>query len=208
MITTTRDGGLWTLTLARAAKANALTENMLEALIAGVDEARAAGAQALILTGEGAVFSAGADLDAARAGLAQSPLWEALSGAISDLPALTIAALNGTVAGGAMGMVLACDIRIAVPQARAFYPVMRLGFLPQPSDPPRLVALIGSARAAMILMGGAKVPADEALAWGLFDRVVAPDDLLPTAHALAADALAAAPAHLAAIKAMIPRRLP
>ena len=121
-------------------------------------------AQALILTGTGKVFSAGADLDAARAGLATYPVWEELSGAIADLPCLTIAALNGTLAGGAFGMALACDLRIAVPEARFFYPVMKLGFLPQPSDPGRLVALVGPARAKLILMAGAKLGADEALA--------------------------------------------
>ena len=69
-------------------------------------------------------------------------MWERLSGAIASLPCLTIAALNGTLAGGAMGMVLACDLRIAVPGAKFFYPVMKLGFLPQPSDPKRLAALV------------------------------------------------------------------
>lgn len=205
MIEVARDGGLWTLTLARPEKANALTEPMLEALVVAVAEARAAGVQALVLTGQGTVFSAGADLEAARAGLATSPLWEVLSNALASLPALTIAALNGTVAGGAMGMVLACDIRLAVPHARAFYPVMRLGFLPQPSDPARLAVLIGPARAALILMAGARLTAEEALAFGLFDRIMPEAEVLSAAQALAADALAASPAHLAAIKTMIPR---
>ena len=102
-------------------------------------------ARALILTGRGRVFSAGADLGAARAGLATSPLWEELSAAIADLPCMTVAALNGTLAGGAFGMALACDLRIAVPEAKFFYPVMKLGFLPQPSDPGRLAALVGPA---------------------------------------------------------------
>ena len=52
-------------------------------------------------------------------------------------------------------MALACDLRIAVPTAKFFYPVMSLGFLPQPSDPGRLVALVGPARARLILMAGA-----------------------------------------------------
>ena len=151
----------------------------------------------------GKVFSAGADLEAARAGLATSPLWERLSGQIAALPCLTIAALNGTLAGGAMGMALACDLRLAVPETKIFYPVMKLGFLPQPSDVPRLVALVGQARAAMILMAGARIAADEALAWGLLDRIAAPGALLSLAHDLAADTLAASPAHATAIKAMI-----
>jgi enoyl-CoA hydratase/carnithine racemase len=169
-----------------------------------VEEATATQARALILTGEGRVFSAGADLDEARAGLATDPVWETLSARIAAFPGLTIAALNGTLAGGAMGMALACDLRLAVPEATFFYPVMRLGFLPQPSDPARLAALIGPARAKLILMAGARATAPEALAWGLIDRILPAEALLPGAAALAADALAATPAHVAAIRRLIP----
>src|SRR5690606_13160593 len=157
------DGLLRVLRLNRPDKANALTADMLEALALAVDGAGKA--RALILTGEGRVFSAGADLEAAAAGLATSPLWERLSAAIAAFPGLTVAALNGTLAGGACGMALACDLRLAVPGAKVFYPVMRLGYLPQASDPARLKALIGPARAKMILMAGAKIDADEALSW-------------------------------------------
>lgn len=195
--------GFFTIALNRPDKANALTPGMIEQLIAAVCAAVDGGARAIVLTGRGRVFSAGADLEAARAGLATSPLWEELSGAIAEAPALTIAALNGTAAGGALGMVLACDLRIAVPEARIFYPVMKLGFLPQPSDPARLVALAGPARAAMILMAGQKIGAETALGWGLLDRIVPPDALIETAGELAADALAATPAHVAGIKRMI-----
>jgi enoyl-CoA hydratase/carnithine racemase len=197
-------GPLWVLTLRRPEKANSLTRTMLETLERTMRRASAEGARAILLTGEGKVFSAGADLDEARAGLATAPVWEELSSAIAAFPGLTIAALNGTLAGGAMGMVLACDIRLAVPTAKFFYPVMKLGFLPQPSDPARLAALIGPARAKMILMGGAKIEAEEALAWGLIDRIVAPEALTETALALAADTLAASPAHAAAIKRLVP----
>ncbi|WP_425051307.1 enoyl-CoA hydratase/isomerase family protein [Psychromarinibacter sp. S121] len=202
MIRLDRDGGLWTVTLDRPDKANALTGAMLGDL-AGIASDAAGKAQALILTGTGKVFSAGADLDAARAGLATDPVWEQVSGAIAALPCLTIAALNGTLAGGAFGMALACDLRIAVPSAKFFYPVMKLGFLPQPSDPVRLAALIGPARAKMILMAGQKITADTALAYGLVEELAEPDALLPRARELATDALAATPAHAAAIKGMI-----
>ncbi|WP_101067261.1 enoyl-CoA hydratase/isomerase family protein [Roseovarius salinarum] len=200
MIGLEKDGGLWTVTLDRADKANALTEDMLARLCDIAETAQ--DARALILTGAGKVFSAGADLEAARAGLATSPSWERLSSAIAQLPGLTIAALNGTVAGGAMGMVLACDLRLAVPSAKAFYPVMKLGFLPQPSDPGRLAALVGPARAKMILMAGQKIDAETALSWGLFDRIVPADTLAAEARALAADTLGADPGIAAGIKAM------
>ncbi|MBE0552681.1 MAG: enoyl-CoA hydratase/isomerase family protein [Rhodobacteraceae bacterium] len=196
-------GALWVLTLRRPEKANSLTRTMLEGLDRAVRRATAEGARAIVLTGEGKVFSAGADLDEARAGLATAAVWEDLSSAIAAFPGLSIAALNGTLAGGAMGMALACDIRLAVPGAKFFYPVMKLGFLPQPSDPARLAALIGPARAKMILMGGAKAEAAEALSWGLIDRIVPPEELMPAALALAADCIAATPEHVAAIRRMI-----
>jgi enoyl-CoA hydratase len=200
MIELDKDGGLWIVTINRPDKANSLTAAMLEELCE-ISEAATA-ARVLILTGKGKVFSAGADLEAARAGLATSPLWERLSSAIAALPGLTIAALNGTLAGGAMGMALACDIRIAVPEAKFFYPVMKLGFLPQPSDPGRMVALMGPARSKLMLMGGQKITADEALSYGLIDRIVEDVALLEVARAIAADTLAAKAEFASTMKAM------
>jgi len=148
------DTGIWTVTLNRPDKANSLTPEMLEDLAQIALDAQSA--RGFILTGVGKVFSAGADLDAAKAGLATSGVWEKLSSRIAALECMTIVALNGTLAGGAMGMALACDLRIAVPSAKFFYPVMKLGFLPQPSDPRRMAGLIGPARTKMILMSGQK----------------------------------------------------
>ncbi|WP_312530466.1 enoyl-CoA hydratase-related protein, partial [Paracoccus sp. (in: a-proteobacteria)] len=82
-------------------------------------------------------------------------------------------------------------------------PVMRLGFLPQPSDPQRLRALIGAARAKMILMAGQKISAPEALAWGLVDRLVAPDQLMDVAVDLCADVRAAKAGLTEGIKQLI-----
>ncbi len=202
MIELEKQDDFWIARINRPEKANSLTPKMLNEL---ADIAQSAvAAKVLVLTGTGKVFSAGADLDAARAGLATDPVWERLSGAIAALPGLTIAALNGTIAGGAMGMALACDLRIATTEAKAFYPVMKLGFLPQPSDPARLSALIGPARTKMILMGGVKLSAQEALDWGLFDRIVAADALMATVEELAADTRGATPSHAHRIKALIP----
>ncbi|MGB1695849.1 MAG: enoyl-CoA hydratase/isomerase family protein, partial [Paracoccaceae bacterium] len=138
MIDVEKSEGLWTLRINRPDKANALTAQMLEEIYEIVQDAQ--NARALIITGSGKVFSAGADLEAAKAGLATSDVWERVSASIAKLPCLTIAALNGTLAGGAFGMVLACDLRLAVPTAKFFYPVMALGYLPQPSDPERMSA--------------------------------------------------------------------
>jgi len=200
MIRLDKEDGLWIVTIDRPDKANSLTGAMLGDL---VDIARSATeAKALIVTGEGRVFSAGADLDEARAGLTTSDLWEQLSGAIAALPGLTVAALNGTLAGGANGMALACDLRIAVPGARFFYPVIKLGYLPQPSDTARMAALMGPARTKLILMSGQKITTDEAYAFGLIDRIVAPDELMPVARDLVGATLAAKPGIATKIKAM------
>lgn len=196
-----QQSGLAVLRIERTEKANSLTGVMLKTLTARFDDLADSDCLAVILTGAGKVFSAGADLDEARAGLAKSPEWERLSSRIATMPCLTIAALNGTLAGGAFGMALACDLRLAVPGAHFFYPVMKLGFLPQPSDPRRLAALVGPARAKMILMAGARIGAEEALSWGLIDRIA--DDPVAVAQELAADCLAASPDQVTAIKGMI-----
>lgn len=197
MIRADRDGDVLLLTIDRPDKANSLTAGMLADLLSRIETAR--DLRLLILAGAGGkVFSAGADLGEAREGLATSPLWERLSAAVAALPCLTVAALNGTLAGGAFGMALACDLRLAVPHAAFFYPVAKLGFLPQPSDPVRMARLIGPARTKLLLAGGARLDASEALAFGLVDRVVA--DPVAAARALAPGAAD----HIAAVKRMVP----
>ena len=200
MIRTEDRQGARLLILDRAEKANALTRDMLAALDAAVARAAADGISVLILTGAGKVFSAGADLDGMAQGLGSAPEWEVLSARIATYPGLTIAALNGTLAGGAFGMALACDLRTAVARAEFFYPVMKRGYLPQPSDPRRLAALVGPSRARRILLAGERITADMALDWGLLDAIG--EDAVATALGLAADALGADPGHVRRMKAM------
>lgn len=195
-------GACTVLRLDRSDRANALTSGMLAELCRAVRAAADRGAVALILTGAGKVFSAGADLEEMKRGLGSDPVWEELSATVATFPGLTVAALNGTLAGGAFGMALACDLRISVPTAEFFYPVMRLGYRPQPSDPSRLAALVGPARAKMILLAGQRIGADEALSWGLVDRIVPAETLMDAAMSLAGHALAADPGHVSALKRM------
>ena len=201
MIRLDREDGLWIVTLDRPDRKNALTAGMLTDLV-GILKI-AGEARALILTGTGDVFSAGADLDEVRAGtLARNPLWEEVSGLIAEMSCVTVAALNGTLAGGAFGMALACDMRLGVEGAQFFYPVIKLGVLPQPSDPARLAALVGPARAKLLLLAGQRWTADEALDAGLLDGVFARADLMDRARDLCAGALAAPTGHAGAIKAL------
>ena len=103
MIRVDEEGGTLTLTIDRPDKANALTEAMLFEM---AEHVAATKARVLVLTGTGKVFSAGADLvDVKEGTLATSPAWEQLSSAIAAFSGLSVAALNGSCAGGAMGMV-------------------------------------------------------------------------------------------------------
>jgi enoyl-CoA hydratase len=193
-------GGARVLVLDRVEKANALTRDMLAALDTQVARAAAEGVAVLVITGNGKVFSAGADLEGMAQGLGQAPEWEVLSARIAGYAGLTVAALNGTLAGGAFGMVLACDLRVAVPGAEFFYPVMKRGYLPQPSDTKRLSALVGPARAKQVILAGRRIGAAEALDWGLVDLIA--EDAVAGALGLAADALGAEAGHVRRMKAM------
>lgn len=205
MIDLTLEDRLAVLTLNRPDKANSLTAEMLAQMAGALDRlADDPDLRALILTGAGdKVFSAGADLEEARGGdLTTSPLWEEVSGRIAGLDVMTIAALNGTLAGGAFGVALACDMRVAVEGASFFYPVARHGFLPQPSDPGRLAALVGPARAKHLLLAGQKWSADEAHQFGLVEQIVPSGRALVAARELAETALSGRPDILRRIKQM------
>jgi len=201
LIALQKDGGFWQVTLNRTGKANALNKAMLTELLGIVQRANGS-ATVLAITGSGKVFSAGADLVEVGEGLATDDIWEELSLAIATLPCLTIAALNGALAGGAFGIALACDLRICVEDAKMFYPALRLGVLPQPSDPQRLQQLVGPSRAKMILVAGQTIDAKTALDWGLVDAVVPNSELQKKTRELSQAALQAKAGHAAKVKQM------
>lgn len=191
------------VTINRTDKANAITSEMLDELVRIVSQSNKN--KAVIISGSGKVFSAGADLDEVKKnGLATSPKWELLSDTIHRLPCMTIAALNGTVAGGAMGMVLACDIRISLADAKFFYPVMKMGYLPQPSDALRLSKICGSSRAKFILLAGQKINCKTAYEFGLVDEIVSKDNFLSRIDELCLGISNSKTNQTSAIKEMIP----
>ena len=98
-------------------------------------------------------------------------------------------------------MALAADLRIAALGAKFFYPVAKMGVLPQPSDPGRMAALIGPSRTKLILMAGEKLTAGQAVSFGLIDEIA--EDPLARAQEIAQEATQADPSHLGAIKALI-----
>ncbi len=198
-----RSAGLWRITIERPDRANALSRQMLGRLVELLGEANADDTlQALILTGSGGrAFSGGADLGEMAAGAAADDgIWDRMAERLVSLPCLTLALINGACIGGAMTLALGCDLRVAVPHATFGYPVLKNGVFPAAGDIERLIALIGPGRAKTILLGGQRISAAEAEAWGLVERIVPPDGLEATATALLATALAASRFHLAALK--------
>jgi len=199
-----KKGSIWTVMLNRPDKANALSIEMLEALKTCFSEAAADKAiRALTITGAGErVFCAGADLSE----LNQEPddlqdaLWNDVGEMLNSLPVLTIALINGHCIGGAMTLALGCDIRVSIPRASFSYPVLQNSILPGAEDAARLRALIGNGRTSAILLGGQKIDAKQALAWGLVDYIVEPRELEELAGKLSQTATQSNREHLAEMK--------
>ncbi|MCT4554757.1 MAG: enoyl-CoA hydratase/isomerase family protein [Pelagimonas sp.] len=207
LIQTSRDGALLTVTINRPAKANSLTPEMLISLrdifrsAARDDELRA-----LVLTGAGdRVFCAGADLNTLFDQTDGPDPWDEMARALHAIPVLTIAAINGPCMGGGLTLALGADMRICVPDARFAYPVLKNKVLPGQYDVDRLQALIGAGRSAALLLGGDSITADDAIAWGLTDRMVAREALDQCCRDLCATACAADGAHLKTLKSMLAR---
>jgi 2-(1,2-epoxy-1,2-dihydrophenyl)acetyl-CoA isomerase len=179
--------GIGTVVLDRAEKLNALTPPLCRELLDALRGcASRSDLRVVILTGAGRAFCAGADLTL----LGQDG--EALVAAGKDivltlraLPQPVIAAVNGASAGGGANLALACDYRIAVPGAAIGQVFHKLGLGPDWGGSYFLPRLAGSSRALELLWSARMVPADEALALGLFDRIVPADRLLEEARALA-----------------------
>ena len=203
-----REGPLALVTISQPARRNAVSQAMWDA-IPGVF-AEAASARAVVLAGEGEHFAAGADItefeeayrDRASAEAALDRLSAAM-GAVAACPVPVIAAVRGACVGGGCGLALACDLRVAGPDARFGITPAKLGLAYALSDTKRLVDAVGFSAAKDVLFSGRIIGAEEALCMGLVDRVVG--DPLAEARAYAAGLAANAPASLRAAKAMVGR---
>ena len=159
-----------------------------------------------IVTGAGdRFFSAGWDLKAAVAGDPEDwgPGGFAGLTELFDLDKPVIAAVNGLAAGGGFELALACDLLVAARGAELFLPEVRLGFVPDAGGVLRLPRRLPRAIAMEMLLTGRRMDAHEAARWGLVNRVVAREDLLPAARALAAEIVEAAPLAVRAVKAVV-----
>jgi enoyl-CoA hydratase len=202
------DGGIGTIRLDRP-PVNALNQALQVELAAAAEEASIRDdVRAVIVYGGPKSFAGGADIKE-MAGLSYSEmaaralrLSDAL-GAVSTIPKPTVAAITGYALGGGMEVALSCDRRIAGDNVKLGQPEILLGIIPGGGGTQRLARLIGPAKTKDLVYTGRTVLAEEALAIGLVDEVVAPDDVY-TAAKTWAQQFANGPARaLAAAKAAI-----
>jgi 2-(1,2-epoxy-1,2-dihydrophenyl)acetyl-CoA isomerase len=187
--------GIATITLNRPEKLNALTPALCDELIAALRAtATDAGVRAIVLTGAGRAFCAGADLTILGTdGDALVRAGREIALLIRAAPKPVIAAVNGAAAGGGANLALACDYKVAADTATIGEVFAKLGLGPDWGGSFFLPRLAGTARALELLWSARMVPAAEAHTLGLFDRVV-PADRLETEVRTLAQAWATFPA--------------
>lgn len=199
-----RRGAVAVLTLNRPERLNAFAAPLNRRLVALLAEiAHDPAVRAVVLTGAGRGFCAGADLKTmAGADGVRDDDWGSPRGMIDlplllrDLPQPSVCAVNGVAAGAGFGLALATDLRVASSAARFVAAQIRTAQVPDAGLTWLLPRLLGDERAARVCLLADEIDAPQALALGLVGEVVAPDTLLPRALDLA-ERLAALPAHAA-----------
>ncbi len=196
-LTTALDQRVLTVTLNRPDRMNALTTKMLYELLDVLDEIdRNDEIRVAIVTGAGRAFCAGADLGGGGKTFDHSdeePASEHRDGGglatlrIFECKKPVIAAINGAAVGVGVTMTLPMDVRIASETAKFGFVFARRGIVPEACSSWFLPRLVGISQAMEWVATGRVFSAQEALAGGLVSRLVAPDQLLPTARALAAE---------------------
>ncbi len=192
LISLDKQDGLATLTLRQPDKLNAVSRKMIaEIKSAWEDIAADASVRAVLLTGAGRGFCAGADLaDPDRAndsdsGAALEKFFNPVIRTMRSLPKPIVAAVNGVAAGVGMSFALASDIAIAAKSASFLQAFARIGLLPDGGSTWFLPRLVGEQRARALTMLAPQIKAEQAKEWGLIWDVVEDADLMKTATELA-----------------------
>jgi 2-(1,2-epoxy-1,2-dihydrophenyl)acetyl-CoA isomerase len=195
------DGPVAVLSLAHPEVLNAISPEMLGGLLDALDaiEDPEHRARCLVVTGEGRGFSAGANLGgegpstrADDAGAVLESHYHPVFRRLRDLGMPIVTAVNGVAAGVGMSLALMGDMVLAARSAYFLQAFRRVGLVPDGGVTWLLPRLVGTARARELSLLGEKLPAEQALAWGMINRVYEDEKLLPEARALAAE-LAAGP---------------
>ena len=171
---------------------NALTHDLLQELDETIDALHGDEAvRAMVLTGVGRFFIAGADIrilagiPSSFEGTEMALRGQAILNKIDHSEKPVIAAINGTCLGGGLELAMCCHIRVAADGARLGQPEINLGIIPGFGGTQRLTRIIGRAKATQLILTGDTISAQEARALGLVSEVFSPDDLLRQAQGLA-----------------------
>jgi len=209
IVTVVVEAGLAEVTIDRPDALNALNDEVLAGLEGafhplGVNR----GIRAVILTGAGRSFAAGADVKAMAGFTPQEARAFAQRGQrvfnlIEDFPHPVIAAVNGYALGGGCELAMACDLRIASDRAKVGQPEVKLGIIPGFGGTQRLARILGRSAAKYLLFTAEVLPAARALELGFFNEVVAPDELLPRCREIARIIATRAPVAVSYCKAAV-----
>ena len=199
--------GIATVTLNRPEALNALSSELRKALTQTFRDLQADDSvRVVILTGAGRAFCAGFDLKEMASGAPETSaesIGSDMQEAVDAFDRPIIAAVNGHAITGGFELALACDVRIASSSARFADTHIRVGLLPGWGLSQKLPRIIGAGRAKELSFTGNWIDAERAEAWGLVNRVVPPEQLLPTCCALAADMASSGLEALRAYKRLI-----
>ena len=202
-------GNLGYLTINRPNALNALNTEVLSELADALKEIEADDAvKAVIVTGEGKAFVAGADIAQmsklnAVEGRAMMQAGHKVMNTIDQMPKPFIAAVNGFALGGGCELAMACDIRIASSKAKFGQPEVGLGIIPGFCGTQRLSRLVGKGMAKYLIYSAEMINAEEAFRIGLVEKVVEPDALMEAAEKLANTIASKAPIAVAQAKIAI-----
>lgn len=199
-----------TITFNRSERRNALTPQMIDELIAIIDDLSGRNSGVLILTGRGPAFCAGLDLEHLRSLTgktlpqhnADAERMARLLRGLYDLQLPTIAAVNGHAIAGGMGLATVCDFTLAVPEAKFGFTEARIGFIPAIVSS-FLTLQVGEKQARDLLLTARLITAEEAEQMGLVNEVVRDSSLMERTLRLAHQLLNNSPESLHAIKRML-----
>jgi len=201
--------GIGYVTINRPEAMNALNNQVLDELYGVFTEiAGDPAVKAVIVTGEGKAFVAGADIAAMSKmttieGHAMMAKGHQVMNLMESIEKPIIAAVNGFALGGGCELAMACDFRIASEKAKFGQPEVNLGIIPGFGGTQRLPRLVGKGMGKYLIMTADMIDANEAARIGLVEKVVAPEALMDTCKAIAEKIMAKAPIAIAAAKTVI-----
>jgi methylglutaconyl-CoA hydratase len=204
------DAGVATITLNRPEKRNALSLQLLDELLAALDEIEKSDALVVVLTGAGKSFCAGMDLEELKSltgkshadNLRDSRRMARIFRRLYEFPRPTIAAANGAAIAGGTGLATMCDFTLAVPDAKFGYTEVRIGFVPAIVSS-ILVWQVGHKIARDLLLTGRIFDAAEAYRFGLVNEVVPPESLMRRARELASQLMENSPSSVRLTKKLV-----